>query len=72
MSFAFAYYSEYSLLDGACRIVLVRAARDEGMPLLPLLIMAQCTGWFYKAAKRLKGIIGCEVYVVPRQRTDET
>ncbi len=76
MSFVHLHtHSEYSLLDGACRIEsLIHAALEEGMPALAITDHGTMYGvvQFYKAAKEtgLKGIIGCEVYVAPRHRTD--
>ncbi|MBE3571933.1 MAG: DNA polymerase III subunit alpha [Moorella humiferrea] len=68
-------HSEYSLLDGACRIKdLVRAAGVMGMPALALTDHGVMYGAvdFYKAAREegIKPIIGCEVYVAPRSRHD--
>ena len=68
-------HSEYSLLDGACRIGdLVRRAKELGQPAVALTDHGVMYGAvdFYKAAKAagIKPIIGCEVYVAPRSRFD--
>ena len=69
-------HTEYSLLDGACRIKeLVQAARDKGQTALAITDHGVMYGAveFYKAAKAvgIKPIIGCEVYVAPRTRFDK-
>ncbi len=69
-------HSEYSLLDGACRInELVTAARELGMPAVAITDHGVLYGVidFYRAAKKqgIKPIIGCEVYVAPRSRLDK-
>ena len=66
-------HTEYSLLDGACRINdLVRAAKEKGQAALAITDHGVMYGAvdFYKAAKKegIKPIIGCEVYVAPRTR----
>ena len=69
-------HTEYSLLDGACRIEgLVERAKELGQTAIAITdhgVMYGCVA-FYKAAKAagLKPIIGCEVYVAPRNRTDK-
>ncbi|NLC06998.1 MAG: DNA polymerase III subunit alpha, partial [Syntrophomonadaceae bacterium] len=70
-------HTEYSLLDGAARIVpLVKAARDLGMPALAITDHGVMYGAvdFYKACQKygIKPILGCEVYVAPRTRFDRT
>ena len=68
-------HTEYSLLDGAGRIKksVIRAA-ELGMPALAITDHGVMYGVidFYKAAKKagIKPVIGCEVYVAPRSRTD--
>ena len=68
-------HTEYSLLDGFCKIneVVVRAAELE-MPALAITDHGVMYGVidFYKAALKagIKPIIGCEVYVAPRSRFD--
>ena len=61
-------HSEYSLLDGMCRIPqLVARARELGMDSLAITDHGVMYGAieFYLAAKEagIKPIIGCEVYV---------
>ena len=68
-------HTEYSLLDGACRIErLPQAAADLGQRALAITDHGVLYGAidFYKACKRagVKPIIGCEVYVAPRSRFD--
>ena len=68
-------HSEYSLLDGACRIErLVARAKELGQSAVAITDHGVMYGAvaFYKAAcaAGLKPIIGCEVYVAPRGRTD--
>ncbi len=68
-------HTEFSLLDGACRIKeLVRAAKEKGQNALAITDHGVMYGAvdFYKAAKQegIKPIIGCEVYVAPRTRFD--
>ncbi|MBO4831553.1 MAG: DNA polymerase III subunit alpha [Oscillospiraceae bacterium] len=69
-------HSEYSLLDGACRIrELVRRASELGQTALAVTDHGVMYGAvnFYKEAKAagIKPIIGCEVYVAPRSRFDK-
>ena len=69
-------HTEYSLLDGACRIKdLVKAAKEKGQTALAITDHGVMYGAvdFYKAAKAegIKPIIGCEVYVAPRTRFDK-
>jgi DNA polymerase-3 subunit alpha len=77
MSFVHLHvHSEFSLLDGACRIQgLVQRALDLGQTALAVTDHGVMYGAvdFYKAAKAagLKPIIGCEVYVAPRSRFDK-
>ena len=76
MSFVHLHvHSEYSLLDGACRIDgLVEKAKELGQSAVAITDHGVMYGVidFYKAAKRqgIKPIIGCEVYVAPRRRQD--
>lgn len=68
-------HTEYSLLDGACRIEpLVLRAKELGMTSLAITDHGNMYGAvaFYKACKKhgIKPIIGCEVYVAPRTRFD--
>ncbi len=69
-------HTEYSLLDGACRIEqLVIKAKELGMKSLAITDHGNMYGTvdFYKACKKhgVKPIIGCEVYVAPRTRFDK-
>ncbi|MEE3333475.1 MAG: DNA polymerase III subunit alpha [Ruminococcus sp.] len=78
MSFTHLHvHSEYSLLDGACRIKkLAKAAKSLGQDSLALTDHGVMYGAvdFYRACKNegVKPIIGCEVYVAPRSRFDKT
>ena len=69
-------HSEYSLLDGACRIEeLCRAAKEAGQKAVAITDHGVMYGavQFYKTAKKegVKPIIGCEVYVAPNSRFDK-
>ena len=69
-------HSEYSLLDGACRVDAMPArAAALGQTALAITDHGVMYGAvaFYKACKaaNIKPIIGCEVYVAPRARTDK-
>lgn len=69
-------HTEYSLLDGACRISEVAAhAKALGQSALAITDHGVLYGAvdFYKACKKegIKPIIGCEVYVAPRSRKDK-
>ena len=72
MAFAHLHvHTEYSLLDGACRIPdLVKRAKEMGMDSLAVTDHGVMYGAvaFYQAcsAEGIKPIIGCEVYVAPR------
>ncbi|HEV2740777.1 MAG TPA: DNA polymerase III subunit alpha [Candidatus Elarobacter sp.] len=70
-------HSEYSLLDGACRVEsLCRKTEAEGAPGIALTDHGVMFGAveFYDAAKEvgLTPIIGCEAYLAPRGRFDRT
>ena len=70
-------HTEYSLLDGACRISrLARAAKEKGMTSLAITDHGVMYGVidFYRACKKegVKPVIGCEVYVAPQSRFDKT
>lgn len=70
-------HTEYSLLDGACRIKnLVKAVHELSQSAVAITDHGCMYGVidFYKAAKEegIKPIIGCEVYVAPRKHTDKT
>lgn len=69
-------HSEYSLLDGACRISeLPKRAKELGQKAVAITDHGNMYGVidFYKACKEqgVKPIIGCEVYVAPRTRFDK-
>lgn len=78
MSFVHLHvHSEYSFLDGACRLKnLVARAKELGMPALALTDHGGMHGAieFYQLAKEagVKPIIGCEVYVAPGNRFTKT
>ncbi len=70
-------HSEYSLLDGACRIKeLINKAKENNMPALALTDHGVMYGviQFYKeaVAQGIKPIIGCEVYLAPNSRKDKS
>ncbi|MCR5663512.1 MAG: DNA polymerase III subunit alpha [Oscillospiraceae bacterium] len=77
MSFTHLHvHSEYSLLDGACRIGrLAERARELGQSALALTDHGVMYGAvaFYKACRAagVKPIIGCEVYVAPHGLRDK-
>ena len=77
MSFVHLHvHTEYSLLDGECRIEpLVARAKELGQTALAITDHGVMYGAvaFYKAccAAGIKPIIGCEVYVAPRTRFDK-
>ena len=69
-------HTEYSLLDGACRIgEVARRARELGQKSIAVTDHGVLYGAvaFYKAcvAEGVKPIIGCEVYVASRSRYDK-
>ena len=74
MSFTHLHvHTEYSLLDGACRIRdAVKKAKESGMNSLAITDHGVMYGVveFYKECKKegIKPIVGCEVYVAPRTR----
>ena len=68
-------HTEYSLLDGACRVEdLAKRAAELRLPALAVTDHGVLYGTipFYKACRKrgVKPIIGCEVYVAPRSRFD--
>ncbi len=75
MSFVHLHlHTEFSLLDGACRInKLVKRVKELGQEAVAITDHGVMYGVidFYKACKAegIKPIIGCEVYVAPRGRT---
>lgn len=69
-------HSEYSLLDGACRLKrLVSRARELNMPAVAVTdhgnVYAAVEFYNECRAQGIKPIIGCEVYVAPRSRFDK-
>ncbi len=76
MAFAHLHvHSEYSLLDGACRIEgLVQRVKDMGQTAVAVTDHGVMYGavTFYKAAMAagIHPVIGCEVYVSPRGMED--
>lgn len=69
-------HTEYSLLDGACRIdKLMARIKENGQTAVAITdhgVMYGCVD-FYKEAKKqgIKPIIGCEMYVAARSRFDK-
>ena len=66
-------HSEYSLLDGMCRIKdLPKRAKELGMKAIALTdhgVMYGAVNFYKECVKEgIKPIIGCEVYVAPRSR----
>ena len=78
MSFVHLHvHTEYSLLDGACRIKgLAKRVRELGQSAVAITDHGVMYGVidFYRACKAegIKPIIGCEVYVAARTRFDRT
>ena len=69
-------HTEYSLLDGACRIpALVSRAKELGQTALAITDHGSMYGVidFYKECKKqgVKPILGCEVYVAARTMVDK-
>ena len=69
-------HTDYSLLDGACRIDRLAArAKELGMPAVAMTDHGNLFGTidFYKQMKaaELKPIIGCEIYLVHDHNMDE-
>ncbi len=70
-------HSEFSLLDGACRIKeLIKKAKENNMSAIALTDHGVMYGaiQFYKeaVANNIKPIIGCEVYLAPNSRKDKS
>ena len=70
-------HTEYSLLDGACRLSeLVARAKELGMPALAITDHGAVYGAveFYRecVSRGIKAIIGCEVYVARGSRLDRS
>ena len=69
-------HTEYSLLDGACRISeIASAAKRKGFSSLAITDHGVMYGVidFYRACQKegIKPVIGCEVYVAPKSRFDK-
>ena len=69
-------HTEYSLLDGACRIKdIAKAVKDLGQSAVAITDHGNMFGVveFYKACKEegIKPIIGCEVYLAPGSRFEK-
>ena len=77
MSFTHLHlHTQYSLLDGACRIgELVSYAKSIGQTSIAITDHGVMYGVidFYRECKKqgVRPIIGCEVYVAPRSRFDK-
>ena len=77
MSFVHLHvHTEYSLLDGACRIKdLAKRIKEMGQTAVAITDHGVMYGVidFYRACREegVKPIIGCEVYVSPRKRTEK-
>ncbi len=70
-------HSEYSLLDGACRVDgLCKRSAEQGSPAVALTdhgVMYGAMEFYYVARDfKLTPIIGCEAYIAPRGRFDRT
>ena len=78
MSFVHLHvHSEFSLLDGACRIQgLIQRVKELGQTSVAITDHGNMYGVvdFYKACKKegIHPVIGCEVYVAPRTRFDKS
>lgn len=69
-------HTEYSLLDGACRIKeLIQRTKELGQTAVAITDHGNMYGAveFWNEAKKqgIKPVIGCEVYVAPRTRFDK-
>ena len=78
MSFTHLHvHTEYSLLDGACRISeIAAAAKRKGFSSLAITDHGAMYGVidFYRACQKegVHPVIGCEVYVAPKSRFDKS
>lgn len=69
-------HTEYSLLDGACRIKkLIERVKEIGQTAVAITDHGNMYGavefWNEAEKNGIKAIIGCEVYVAPRSRHDK-
>lgn len=69
-------HTEYSLLDGACRIKkLIERVKELGQTAVAITDHGNMYGavefWNEAAKNGIKAVIGCEVYVAPRSRHDK-
>ncbi len=69
-------HTEYSILDGACRIKpLISHVKELGQKAIAITdhgVMHGCIDFYLECKKQgIKPIIGCEVYVAPRTRFDK-
>jgi DNA polymerase-3 subunit alpha len=69
-------HTEYSLLDGMCRIpYLISKAKEMGMDCLAITDHGALYGiiTFYREAKEagIKPVIGCEFYVAPKEKENK-
>jgi DNA polymerase III alpha subunit len=69
-------HTEYSLLDGMCQIKpLIKRAKELGMRSLAITDHGALYGvvTFYREAKEaaIKPIVGCELYVAPKERENK-
>ncbi len=70
-------HTEYSLLDGACRIKsLIAKAKEQNMSAVAITdhgVLYGVIDFYEEALKaKIKPIIGCEMYVAPRSRFSKT
>lgn len=78
MSFVHLHnHTQYSLLDGACRVdKILAAAKEYGMPALAMTDHGNMFGAidFYNSANKIgiKPIIGIEAYIINKDFNDET
>ena len=77
MAFAHLHvHTEFSLLDGACRITeLIKRLKELGQTSVAITdhgVMYGCVDFYRACVKEgIKPVIGCEVYVAPRTRFDK-
>ena len=77
MAFAHLHvHTEFSLLDGACRITeLIKRLKELGQTSVAITdhgVMYGCVDFYRACVKEgIRPVIGCEVYVAPRTRFDK-